>query len=440
MRRSAAAAALLAGALVIAASALASGVHQTSPTKLSVWAYWSPGTHELTSFNKLVAEYQKNHAEVKISVVGGVSDDKIVAAIRSGTAPDIVSSGNSYNVANYCRTGGWIDLAPLMKKDHISASLFPKAPQYYTQYAGKRCALPLLADDYGLYYNKALFEKAGITHPPRTISELTADAKKLTVRNSNGTLKVVGLDPVIGWYENVPERWIQQFGGKFVNAQSHAILSKDPAWTSWGNWMKGLIDWYGYDKLVRFQTGAGDEFAASQAFENGKVAMNLDGEWRVAFIQHEHPNLQYGTAPFPVADNHPELYGSGYINGTIIGIPRGGKHEAEAWALVRYLTTNTHFLAQFSNLIRNVPTTTASLTSPEIKPDAHFSTFLKIFGNPHSSTSPIMASGNAFTNLVQNFWTKWQAGHVKNLASGLKSLDKQLDAQVKQAGGGGGVP
>jgi ABC-type glycerol-3-phosphate transport system substrate-binding protein len=438
MRRSAAAAALLAGALVIAASAFASGVHRSSPTKLSVWAYWSPGTHELTSFNKLVAEYQKNHPEVKISVVGGVDDNKIVAAIRSGTAPDVVSSGNSYNVANYCRTGGWVDLAPLMKKDNISVDLFPKASQYYTQYAGKRCALPLLADDYGLYYNKALFKKAGITHPPRTISELTADAKKLTVRNANGTLKVVGLDPLIGWYENVPERWITQFGGKFVDAKGHAILSKDPGWTAWAKWMKGLIDWYGYNNLVRFQTGAGDEFSASQAFENGKVAMNLDGEWRVAFIQHEKPTLQYGTAPMAVADNHPELYGSGYINGTIIGIPRGGKHQDEAWNFVKYVTTNTHFLAQFSNLIRNVPTTKASLTSPEIKPDVHFSTFLKIFGNSHSSTSPIMASGNAFTNLVQSFFTKWQAGNVKDLSSALKSLDKQLDAQVAQAGGGGG--
>ena len=365
MRRSAAAVALLVVALVLVATALASEAHRSSATKLSVWVYWSPGTHELTSFNKLVAEYQKNHPEVKISVVGGVDDNKIVAAIRSGTAPDVVSSGNSYNVANYCRTGGWVDLAPLMKKDNISVNLFPKATRYYTQYSGKRCALPLLADDYGLYYNKALFKKAGITHPPKTISELTADAKKLTVRNSNGTFKVVGLDPVIGWYENVPERWIQQFGGKFVDAKAHAILSKDPAWTKWAKWQKSLIDWYGYNNLVRFQTGAGDEFAASQAFENGKVAMNLDGEWRVAFIQNEHPNLQYGTAPFPVDDAHPELYGSGYINGTIIGIPRGGKHQDEAWAFVKYVTTNTHFLAQFSNLIRNVPTTTASLTSPK---------------------------------------------------------------------------
>ena len=438
-KRSLAAVVFVIGALAVAAAATAGSAHRASPTKLTVWVGWSAG-HELTSFKALAAEYDKNHPEVTVNVVGGIDDNKIVAAIRSGTAPDVVSSFNSYNVGNYCGTGGWIDLTPLMKKDGISASMFPPAPQYYTQYGGKRCALPLLADDYGLYYNKKLFKAAGIKSPPKTTSELAADAKKLTVRGSNGTIKVAGLTPFIGFYENVPERWITSFGGKFTDSQGHAILAKDPAWTKWANWQKSLIDWYGYNKLVRFQAGLGDEFSASQAFETGKLAMNIDGEWRVAFIQHEHPNLDYGTAPMPVDDAHPELYGSGYINGTIIGIPRGGHHQDQAWALVKYLTTNSHFLAQFSNDIRNVPTTKASLTSKEIQPDAHFSTFLKIFGNPKSGTSPIMASGVAYTNLVQSFFTKWQAGQVSNLQSGLEKLDSQLDAQVKQAKGGGGVP
>ena len=159
-----------------------------------------------------------------------------------------------------------------------------------------------------------------------------------------------------------------------------------------------------------------------------------------AFIAHEHPELDYGTAPMPVDDAHPGLYGSGYINGTIIGIPRGAKHLDQSWALVKYLTTNSHFLAQFSNLIRNVPTTKASLKSSEILPDKHFSTFLKIFANPKSGTSPIMASGQSYTNSVQDFFEQWQAGKVKNLTSGLKKLASQLDAQVAQAGGGGGVP
>ncbi len=426
---------LVALALAAAGAATSSRAAAHAPTKITMWVGWS--ARELKVFKSVAAEYDAKHPNVVVDVVGGINDNKIVAAIRAGNAPDVVSSFNSYNVGTYCSSGGWIDLGPLLKQDKIDANSFPAAPRYYTQYGGKRCALPLLADDYGLYYNKAMFKAAGIAHPPRTISELTTDAKKLTKRGADGSIKVAGIDPFIGFYENVPERWATSFGAQWLNSKGNSNLSKDPAWTKLMNWQKSLIDWYGYDKLVRFQAGLGDEFSASQAFETGKLAMNLDGEWRVAFLAAEHPELSYGTAPMPVDDAHPELYGSGYINGTIVGIPKNAKHKTEAWDLVKYLTTNDHALAELSNGIRNVPTTQSSLTSKEIKPDAHFAAFLKIFGNAKSSTSPIMASGVAYTNLVQSFFTKWQAGRVKDLAGGLKDVDKQLDAQVKQAKGGG---
>jgi multiple sugar transport system substrate-binding protein len=421
---------------VLAVTAAAASGRDASPTKLTVWVGWS--ARELGVFKSVVAEYDKSHPNVQVSVVGGINDNKIVAAIRAGNAPDVVSSFNSYNVGTYCATGGWIDLTSLLKQSGISPTAFPAATRYYTQFDGKRCALPLLADTYGLYYNKGLFKSAGIASPPKTMDELTADAKKLTKFNKDGSIKVLGIDPFIGFYENVPERWVTSFGGKWLDSSNHAILAKDPAWTKWLTWQKKLIDWIGYDKLVRFQAGLGDEFSASNAFEVGKVAMNLDGEWRVAFIQAEHPSLQYGTAPMPTAN--PGLYGSGYINGTIIGIPKNGKHDADAWALVKYLTTDTHALAKLSNGLRNVPSTQTSLTSKELTPDAHFATFLKIFGNPKSTTSPITAAGVSYTNAVQNFATKWQAGKVSNLPSGLQGLDKQLDAMVSQAKGGGGVP
>ena len=441
MKRIAIACVLLLATLPLSAcfggSSKSSKSSSSKPLKLTAWVGWSAGTHELKAFKSLVDEYNAKQKNIRVNVVGDINDTKIIAAIRSGTAPDIVSSFNSYNVGNYCGTGGWIDLSSYLKKDHVDVNGFPAATRYYTEFGGKRCALPLLADTYGLYYNKTLFAKAGIKRPPKTISELTADAKRLTQRSGNASISVAGIDPLIGFYENVPERWIQSFGGKFTDSQGNAILSKDPAWTKMMTWHKSLLDWYGYKKLTRFQAGLGDEFSASNAFEKGKVAMNVDGEWRTAFIADEHPELKYGTAPMPVDDAHPELYGSGYINGTIIGIPRGAKHPDESWKVVKYLTTNSHFLAQFSNKIRNVPTTKASLNSPEIKPDPHFATFLKIFANPKSTTSPIMASGQAYTNLVQNFFTKWQAGGVHDLAGGEKKLDQQLDAQVKQAGGGG---
>ena len=173
-----------------------------------------------------MAEYDQTHSSVQVSVVGNISDNKIVAAIRAGNAPDVASSFNSYDVGVYCGTGGWIDLAPLMKQSGISANVIPGAPRYYTQYNGTRCALPLLADAYGLYYNSQLFKAAGITHPPRTISELTADAKKLTKFNPDGSIKVLGFDPFIGFYENVPERWAPVFGSKWLNGSGHSILAQ----------------------------------------------------------------------------------------------------------------------------------------------------------------------------------------------------------------------
>jgi multiple sugar transport system substrate-binding protein len=427
-------------ALVALVAAGASGARtdaraaRAEPVKLTVWVGWS--SRELGVFKQVIGEYDRKNPNVTVNLVGGINDTKVVAAIRGGNAPDIASTFDSTNVGNYCSSGGMVDLRPYLQKDHISLSSFPKTSVYYTSYKGVQCTLPILADTWGLYYNTELFKQAGIKSPPKTISELTADAKKLTQRNPDGSLKVVGFNPSRTFYaENSASNFQHQFGAKWLDSDGKSILAKDPGWARYLKWSKSLIDWYGFDKLKRWQAGVGDEFSASNAFETGKLAMAIDGEWRVAFIQAEHPELNYGTAPMPVAN--PKLYGSGYINGTIIGIPKNGKHEAEAWDLVKYLTTNTHALARLSNGLRNVPSTSASLTSKELTPDAHFATFLKIFGNKYSSTSPITAAGVSYTNAVQNFATKWQAGKVSNLGSGLAKLDSQLDAMVKQAGGGG---
>ncbi len=171
MKRVAAAWFLLVAALSLTACGGSSGksskASSAHPVKLPVWAGWSASTHELKASKGVVAEYDRKHPEVF----------------------------TSSNVGKYCPTGAWIDLAPYLKKDKISLADFTKTPLYYTQYKGKRCALPLLADTFGLYYNKAMFKAAGITSPPKTMSQLTADAQKLTQKNPDGSLKVVGFDP-----------------------------------------------------------------------------------------------------------------------------------------------------------------------------------------------------------------------------------------------------
>jgi multiple sugar transport system substrate-binding protein len=406
---------------------------KVEPANITIWTpFVNP---ELITFKKVVNQFESKYPNVHVKVIGGTNDDKIVAAIRGGNAPDVAQSFTSDNTGVFCPSGAWIDLGSYMQKDGIKDTIFPKAPREYSEFEGKRCSLPMLADAYGLYYNKTLLAKAGYKNPPKTISELTAMAKKLTQRDSSGKLKVVGFNPFESWYENAPAHYGPSWGAQWVNSDGKSTLNT-PAWADYLRWQKSLIDWYGYDNLVRFNAGAGDEFSASNAFETGKVAMHMDGEWRVAFIKREHPELKYGTAPFPVADDKADLYGAGYTTGSIIGIPKTSKNKDQAWLLVKYLGTDPKALAELSNGIQNVPTTSASLKSPDLKPLPGFQTFLDVFGNKNTTTTPITRIGAANQETFQSFVSKYLSGQKKDLEAGLADTDKQIDAMQQQAEAG----
>ena len=237
-----------------------------------------------------------------------------------------------------------------MQRDNVEISQFATAAVSYTNFGGKQCALPSLTDAYGLYYNKDMFAKAGITSPPKTMTELMDDAKKLTVRNPDGSIKVAGFVPLNEW-EELGRPTSDARGGRSGSTRA-AIRSSPPipAGRRRSSGRRQLVDWYGYDNIEKFfATYTNAEFNANNAFETGKVAMVFDGEWRTAFIERGNPKLNYDTAPFPVADDHPDLYGSGRVGGTIVGIPKGAAHPDEAWLLVKYLATDTHYLVTLAN-------------------------------------------------------------------------------------------
>jgi multiple sugar transport system substrate-binding protein len=416
-----------------AAGAPAAKADKLEPAEITLWVGFTQ--RELKVFKDAVKGFEEKNPGVTVKVVGGINDDKIIAASRGGKAPDVAQSFSADNAGAFCSSGAWIDLKSYMERDGISDDIFPPAPRSYTQFEGTRCALPMLADAYGLYYNTEMLEKAGLDGPPKTVSELVDYAKKLTVKNSDGSLKVVGFNPVMGWYSNTPANFGPMFGGKWVDESGKSSLGSDPAWEKLLTWQKQLIDFYGYDKLVKFQAGLGDEFSASNAFEKGKVAMNVDGEWRTAFIADEAPDLPYGTAPVPVDDDKPDLYGGGYTTGNIAGIPKRAEHPEHGWALLKYLTTDDEAMVFLSNGLRNVPTTASSAKSPDLKPDPKFDTFVKIFADPNTTTTPVTAAGSAYQELFNGFVNKWQAGRVDELKAGLQDIDKQIDAQLANAEG-----
>ncbi|MEV0668366.1 ABC transporter substrate-binding protein [Actinomadura luteofluorescens] len=406
----------------------ASGEKQT----IEVWHGWS-ASHEVKAFQDAVAGFNKAHPNITVKLVNGQTDDRITNAIRGGNPPDVVSSFTTDSVGQWCRSGAWQDLSPHIAKSGLDLNQFPRAVRSYTEYKGTRCAMPLLADAYGLYYNKKLMKGE---RPPKTMGELTALAKKLTVRAPDGTIEVAGFMPSVQYYEHQVQHLAPQFGVTWLTPDGRANFSGDPAFQAYLKWNKSLIDWYGYDNVKKFLRSMGQEFESSNPFEKGRTAMAVDGEWRTKFIQQEAPGLDYGTAPAPVSDDRASAYGGGFITGTVIGIPRGARHAPAAWEFVRYLTTDTGALVTFANALGNVPSTIPALSSPELTLPPQFRTFLDVFRNPNSSSTPPTPNGNDYVVRFEKFTQEeWEPGKVSDLGRALEKLDGEVDDSLKLAGG-----
>lgn len=192
-------------------------------------------------------------------------------------------------------------------------------------------------------------------------------------------------------------------------------------------WQKDLTDFFGADKLTKFTAQSGQEYSADNDFQAGKIAMIMDGEYRTAFADREAKDLKYATAPFPVADSKPELYGTAYTTGTIAGIPKGAQNAGASWELLKYLTTDADALVSLSNSLKNVPTSTDALASPKLESTEQFKTFLDLFHGGKLANSPASPNGGAYLKIAQDFALKYVAGDSTDLDSGLQEVDKHID-------------
>lgn len=402
---------------------------------ITFWHGWS-APDEVKAIQGTINAFEKAHPNITVKAVGNITDDKINQALRAGgpDAPDVVSSFTTDNVGQFCTSRALVDLSPFLKKSGVDpAATFPQAQLDYTQFKGNQCALPLLSDAYGLYYNTDMFKAAGITSPPKTLSEFDADAAKLT-KTSGDTYSQLGFMPLYHGYESSISHFAAQFSPTYFTSDGKSNVANDPPLADTFTWQKELVDKLGgYAKLSKFRTTFGDEFSDNNPFMTGKVAMAIDGEWRAGMIDGGKSPVHYNVAPFPVPDNLASQYGKGYTTGTIVGIASNSSKQNAAWEFVKYLTTDTDAVVNFANAIHNVPSTKAALASPRVSQDPHFQTFIKIAQNQYSNTTPSSPNGGAYQLTLQNLGYDYESGKQTDLAAGLKKAAQQIDADIAQS-------
>ncbi|MBP2340440.1 multiple sugar transport system substrate-binding protein [Saccharothrix coeruleofusca] len=398
---------------------------------LTVWSNYSG--REQDEVTKALESFKEKFPNAVIEHQGSQDDDKITAGIRGGNPPDVALSFTTDNIGQFCSRGAFQPLKPYLDRDGVDLGQIPDAVRSYTEYKGNRCAMPMLSDVYGLYYNKELLAAAGITAPPRTTSELLDFAKRTTRRAADGSLEVVGFLPSMPFYANRPQIWAPHFGAEWETADGRSGLAT-PEWAAMLEFQKRLVDFYGHDALERFRAGLGQEYSADHAFHRQKIAMMVDGEYRTAFLADQAPEVEFGTAPFPVPDDRPDLYGTGFTTGTIMGIPKGAKNPGAAWELIKHLALDTDTVVELANGIKNIPSTKAALADPGLEVDENFRTFVDLATSGKLRGNPVTPIGDAHIKAVGDFATAWQAGQVPDVLAGLREVDRRVDEQIAKSG------
>jgi multiple sugar transport system substrate-binding protein len=271
-------------------------------TTITYWAsdQGSSIADDYTVLNPELAKFTKQTGiKVKLEVVGWPDLlNRVLAATTTGQGPDVVNIGNTWS-ASLQATGA---LLPWTSENFTAIggeNKFVSSALGSTGAAGKPpAAVPLYSVAYALYYNKALFQQAGIAGPPVTWADLIADGKKLTQGGVHGLAIEGGSIP-----ENIHHAFIfgQQHGCSFFSS------SGAPTFTQPGcvQGVQQFVNLMGADKIVSPGDAEYDQNQSVSDFASGKVAMLM---WQAAganLKSHGMSASQYGVAPVPVQSGAP---------------------------------------------------------------------------------------------------------------------------------------
>src|SRR6202142_4035615 len=170
---------------VFALSACGSGAAPTSgPATLTIWHGYHAGGSEEATINQIAAQYQKDHPNVKITVLEVPFDqlfNKWDTAVAAGgsNGPDMFTAPND-NLGTEVRAG---TVAPIDSLVQGKLTGYTQAGINGVTVDGKIYAVPGIAKAVGLYYNNTT-----IPNPPKTTDDLMAlvkSGKKLGINNSD---------------------------------------------------------------------------------------------------------------------------------------------------------------------------------------------------------------------------------------------------------------
>ena len=327
-------------------------VKPAEKVKIRIFVGFGTGTGEDQIRDEEALAYRFNSEREDIEVEWMITpwDEhtaKFSAMLAAGDPPDICMPIGIGGVAQFYDEDVWMDIQPYIDRDNYDMSDFYGPTVELHKYEKGTLGLPMAVYPSFIYYNKDLFDAAGVDYPPHewgtaewTFDKLVQVAQQLTLDSKGNNAASPGFDPndIVQW--GYDESWMdvaglaRQFGSKAANGVSDdyktALFNTKPL-VERAQWMSDAIwKWHiaaSSEQSSVFYDTAGDPF------ESGKVAMWYCHTWMMGEAYAEAPFAwDIGAVPTgPYGDLSAQVDADTFV------MPAAGKHPDEAWEVAKWM-------------------------------------------------------------------------------------------------------
>ncbi|MBB5323933.1 multiple sugar transport system substrate-binding protein [Anoxybacillus tepidamans] len=284
-------------------------------------AGWGGNPTEQKLLQQTLDEFQKKYPNIKVKyeVISDQYMDVIKTRLVGGEGPDVFYL-DAFEAPALMKTGALESLDQYVTDDFDINDFEKPLLDAFKGEDGKIYGFPKDYSTLALFYNKKMFQEAGV-EVPKTWDELREVAKKLT----KGTqVYGFGVAPELARLYYIAE----SKGGKVVTDNKASFA--DPKVVEA---LQPIVDMRVKDKSAAQPNEVGANWGG-EMFGQGKAAMVIEGNWAIPFLKDTFPNLEYGTAEVPTIDGKKATmaYTVAYV------MNKNSKKKEAAWKLLSFLT------------------------------------------------------------------------------------------------------
>jgi len=268
-------------------------------------------------------------------------EQDLLEAMAGGRGPDIFMLHHTW-LPNY-EDKIWAAPSELITLKELADNFVDVV---YTDFVsdGYITALPLSIDTLALYYNKDIFNTAGLPQPPTTWEEFLTDVERLTIkderdniiragaalgtaRNVNRSTDILSLLMLQSGAQMVNE---QKTGAAFdqtVNLNGESFYPSQRALEFYTDFANPLKSAYTWNTRMNY---------SMDSFSEGKAVMMLNYSYQIPVIRAKSPYLNFGIAPMPQIKT--STNNVNYANYWGLTVSHNCQNANEAWQFIIWLT------------------------------------------------------------------------------------------------------